>query len=156
MVLSCNFDKSLEMIFKCMNAFRYMDDLSITFKTHPIVNNEILMRSIGRFPKIFSFSSKSINELFDKTDLVIYSDSTASVEAASLGIPLLHIKSDLTIDMNIFEDVKIIPSVCSPHQIRIQSLKILGGEYPTFNEIQTYVKQIFSPVDEQTILDNIT
>lgn len=115
-----------------------------------------MIKSVGSLPEIFSFSSKPISILFEKANLVIYCDSAASVEAASLGIPLLHIKSDFTIDINIFEDVEIIPSVSSPQQIRIQSLKILDGEYPSFEEIQTYVEQIFSHVDEQKIVEIIS
>ncbi|MFA4825865.1 MAG: hypothetical protein WC593_12005 [Methanoregula sp.] len=155
-VLSGDIDRSLEMIFKCVYAFSDIEDLSITFKPHPVMDSERMMKSIKSLPKIFSFSSKPISTLFETTDLVIYSDSTASVEAASLGIPLLHIKSDFTIDMNIFEDAKIIPSVSTPQQIRIQSYKILNGEYPSTEEIQTYVKQIFSPVDEQKIVEIIS
>lgn len=155
-VLSCDLDRSREMVFKCVNAFSGTGDLSITFKPHPIMNPESLIKSAKSLPKIFSFSSKPLSTLFETADLVIYCDSTASVEAASLGIPLLHIKSDFNIDVNIFEDVEIIPSVSSPPQIRIQSLKILDGEYPSFNEIQTYVKQIFSPVDEHKIVEIIS
>ena len=144
------------MIFKCVNAFSGIGDLSITFKPHPIMNPESLMKSVGNLPKIFSFSSKPIITLFETANLAIYCDSAASIEAASRGIPVLHIKSDFTIDINIFEDVEIIPSVSSPQQIRIQSLKILDGEYPSFDEIQTYVEQIFSRVDEQKILEMIS
>jgi len=155
-VLSGNRNLSHEMIFKCVNAFSGSDDLSITFKPHPTINPESMINSGISLPKMFSFSSKPINTLFETANLVIYCDSTASVEAASLGIPLLHIKSDFSIDMNIFEDAEIIPSVSSPQQIRIQSLKILNGEYPSFEEIQTYVKQIFSRVDEQKIVESIS
>lgn len=155
-VLSYDLYRSLEMIFKCVKAFSGTEDLSITFKPHPIINLEILMKFAGSLPKTFSFSSKSISTLFETANLVIYSDSNASVEAASLGIPFLHIKSDFTIDMNIFEDVELIPSVSSPQQIRIQSLKILNGEYPLFEEIQMYVKKIFSLVDENKILEIIS
>ncbi|MFA4850525.1 MAG: hypothetical protein WC626_12430 [Methanoregula sp.] len=154
-VLSGDLDRSLEMIFKCVNAFSGTKGLSITFKPHPVMNPESMIKPAENLPKIFCFSSKPISTLFETTNLVIYSDSTASVEAASLGIPLLHIKSDFSIDMNIFEDVKLIPSVSSPQQIRIQSLKILDGEYPSFEEIQMYVKQIFSRVDEQKIMEII-
>jgi len=155
-VLSGQFDRALEMIFKCMNAFSGVENISIIFKPHPIMNQERLTKSADSLPKIFSFSSTPISTLFETANLVIYSDSAASVEAASLGIPLLHIKSDFIIDMNIFEDVEIIPSVSSPEQIRIQSLKILNGEYPPFGEIQTSVKQIFSRVDEQKIVEIIS
>ena len=155
-VLSCDLDRSLEMIFKCVNAFSGTGNLAITFKPHPIINPESMIKSVGSLPEIFSFSSKSISTLFETANLVIYCDSTASVEAACRGIPVLHIKSAFTININIFEDVEIIPSVSSPEQIRIQSLKILDGEYPAFEEIQTYVEQIFSRVDEQKIVEIIS
>jgi len=154
LVLSVDLDRSLEMIIKCTNAFKNLEDLSIIIKPHPIMNLECLIKSVGNLPKIFSISSESlITILFETADLVMYCDSTAAVEAASLGIPLLHIKSDFNIDINIFEDVNIIPSVSSPQEIRNQSLKILNGEYPAFEEIHMYVEQIFSRVDEQKILE---
>jgi hypothetical protein len=155
-VLSCDLDRSLEMVFKCVKAFSDIDELSIIFKLHPISNPKSLMQSIGEIPKKFTFSSQPINTLFNSVNLVIYSDSTASVEAASMGIPLLHVKSDFLLDINIFEDFFSIPSVSSPQQIRIHSQKILNGDYPSFEEIQSYVKQIFSTVDEQKIIEIIS
>ena len=155
-VLSYDLNKSLELIFKCVEVFSDIMDFSITFKVHPITGLQSLMNSAGNLPEIFSFSSSPLNILFKTANLVIYNDSTASVEAALVGIPLLHIKSDFDIDMNIFEDLKDIPSVSSPSQIQIQSLKILGGEYPSFEKVQTYVRQIFALIDEQKILEIIT
>jgi hypothetical protein len=155
-VLSSDIDRSLEMILKCVNAFSNTKDLSITFKPHPITNSDRMLKSIEILPKIFSFSSMSIKPLLETANLVIFSDSTVSVEAASMGIPLLHIKSDFTIDINIFENMEIIPSFSSPEQIRVQSLKILEGEYPSFKEIQKYVSQIFCDVDDQKIVEIIS
>lgn len=150
-VLSCETDRSLEMIFKCVKAFSNTGNLSILFKPHPITKPDAMIKSFQILPQMFSFSSTPLNDLFGNADLVIYSDSTAAVEAASRGIPVLHVKSDFTVDMNIFEKLEIIPSVNSPDQIRICSLDILGGNYPSFKEIQTFVGQIFSPVENQKI-----
>lgn len=152
-VLSINPNKSLEMIHKCSNAFRWTENLSIIFKAHPIANNEDIFIYAGNLPNFFSFSSLPVATLLETADLVIYNDSTVSVEAASMGIPLLHIKSDFTIDMNIFEDVEVIPSVSSPEQILLQSLKIIEGEYPSYLEIQLHVKQIFALVNEKKIVE---
>jgi hypothetical protein len=97
-----------------------------------------------------------IHELFEKTDLVIYTDSTASVEAATRGIPLLHLKSNFAIDINIFEDTGVVQSANSLEQIRMVEMEILNSSEFSSDSIQDVVGELFAPVDEQKILSCIS
>jgi len=155
-VLSVNFDGSVEMILKCTEAFRNLDNIRVTFKPHPAHKISNFSWYIKYLPSSFSFSSDPIHELFKNTDLVIYTDSTASVEAATKGIPLLHIKSNFTIDINIFEDTSIVPSANSPDQIRSIAIKILNSHDFSSESIQKVIEELFAPVDEQRILSSIS
>jgi len=155
-VLSADVDRSVEMILKCIEAFKNLDSIKITFKPHPILKISNFSSYTTDLPGSFSFSSDPIQELFEKTDLVIYSDSTASVEAAARGIPLLHIKSDFTIDINIFEDTNTVPSANSPAQIRSIAMKILTSNDFSSDLIQKVIGELFAPVDEQKLLSVIS
>ena len=75
------------MIFKCVKAFGSINNISIIFKPHPIMNSKDLMKFMENLPKPFSFSFMPINTLFETADLVIYSDSTAAVDCIS-GYPV--------------------------------------------------------------------
>ena len=150
-VLSADVDRSVEMILKCTEAFKNLDYIKVTFKPHPILKISNFSHYTTHIPRYFSFSSDSIQELFEKTDLVIYCDSTASVEAATRGIPLLHIKSNFTIDINIFEDTSIVPSANSPEQIRSIAMKILNRNEFSSDSIQNVIGELFAPVDEEKL-----
>ena len=150
-VLSASPDRSIEMIQKCVSAFTRVDGLTIIFKIHPTIKPARLTRFVKNLPKKFVLSTKPIGILYGYANLVIYSDSSAAVEAASLGIPVLHLKSGFTIDMNIFESDPIIPSVYSPDQLCAKSIGILDGDYPSDEAVQRVIQQIFSPVDNMRI-----
>ena len=154
-VLSADIDRSVEMILKITEAFKDIENVRVTFKPHPILKCSIYSHYTSYLPNSFSFTSDSIQELFEKTDLVLYSDSTASVEAAAHGIPLLHIKSNFSIDSNIFEDANVIPSANSPDQIRSIAMKILNNDVFPSDVIQNVIRELFAPVDEQKILSAI-
>ena len=150
-VLSVDFDRSVEMISKCVKAFGELDDMHILFKPHPTINHERFIEYEDGLSKIFSFTSEPIKSILSFIDLVIYSDSTVAVEAAASGIPILQIKSDFTIDVNIFENSKLIPSIRSPEQIRTHALEILSDTNPKSIELQKVAREIIAPVDDEVI-----
>ena len=155
-VLSVDFDRSIEMITKCVEAFGDLDDIHISFKPHPTLNPERFGVYIDGLSKVFSFSYEPIKSILRSIDLVIYSDTAAAVEAAASGIPLLHIKSDLTIDDNILKNCRLIPSVRSSDQIRINAFELLGDINPKSKELQKEANEIFAPVDEVVIQKILT
>jgi hypothetical protein len=152
-VLSADYHKSIEMIIKCLAAFRNSVEEKIIFKPHPILNTTSIIRFFPALPKHFSFATGSIRKLFSTIDLVIYNDSSAAVEAAALGIPLLHIKSDFTIDINIFDNELCVPSLSNPQDIFKQS-KISIEEKISLPSSET-IKQFFLPPDNDNILINL-
>ncbi len=151
-VLSVNFNGSVEMILKCTEAFRNLENIRVILKPHPAHSISDFSHYITHVPVSFSWSSDPIYELFEKSDLVLFTDSTASVEAANRGIPVLHIKSNFTIDINIFEDTITVPSANSPEQIRSIAMKILNSNEFTSDSTQKVIGELFAPVDEQKIL----
>jgi hypothetical protein len=64
---------------------------------------------------------------------------------------LLHIKSNFTIDINIFEDTSIVPSANSPEQIRSIAMKILNRNEFSSDSIQNVIGELFAPVDEEKL-----
>jgi hypothetical protein len=158
-ILSADNNRSLEMMNKCIQAFRDRSDSHITFKPHPIVKTSPIFKFSKDLPSWFHVSLDPLNTLLRATDVVIFSDSTASVEAAALGIPILHIKSDFLIDTNIFEKDNYVPSVSSPDQIRLCTsalLQLSGAALMEYKEnIMQSIRDIFSPVDEKVLAHEI-
>jgi hypothetical protein len=150
-VLSIDIERSTEMIIKCIEAFRDLDNISIIFKLHPISDPNSFTEFKSDLPQTILFTSEPITSLFESSSLVIYNDSSAAVEAAALGIPLLHIKSDFTMDMNIFENNKLIPSIRSPKEICLHALEILSDTNPKSKELKNAATEIFAPIDDELI-----
>jgi surface carbohydrate biosynthesis protein (TIGR04326 family) len=145
---------SIELIHKIISAFK--DDLGIQviFKSHPVLPFRSLQGHLPVFPPHITFQDKTIGELLDTADLIIYTETTVSIEALARGIPVLHVTSDQRIDMNPLEGYSCIPSVSKPdelHSIAFMLLqtrteqqeiykKIASG---FFNEIQPDLTEIF-------------
>lgn len=155
-ILSVNFNGTVEMILKCSEAFRDLGDIRVTMKPHPAHSISAISPYMNGVPATFQLSSDPITTLFDGADLVLYTDSTAAVEAAKRGIPLIHLQSDHTIDINIFEDVPGIPSVNSPNQIRVRAQEILGSPCTPQNGVQEMIAELFAPVDDHVLLLGIS
>jgi len=155
-VLSGDFDRAVEMILKSIAAFASERDLAITIKPHPVLKISEFHCYTKDLPENFSFSYEPIQELFKRTDLVIYNDSAASVEAAAIGLPLLHMKSDLSIDLNIFEGTALVPSSDLPQSILSLARNLLSDNSRFSSEAESLAVELFAPVNEQRIVSIIT
>jgi acyl-CoA thioesterase len=89
--------------------------------------------------------------LLQDTDVALFTDSTASVEAAAQGIPILHIQSDFLVDINIFEESTVVQSVSSPDQIRSHTDLFCQKKNTYYEEYQKEIRDLFSPVDDMIL-----
>lgn len=158
-ILSADINRSLEMMNKCIEAFGQTPQFLITFKPHPIQKTSVIFEFSKGLPQRFQVSLEPLQGLLKITDAVIFSDSTASVEAAALGIPLLHIKSDFLIDTNIFNKDQFVPSVSSPDDIRISASMLIQQPEASLmaykSHILTSIQGLFAPVDENVMMREI-
>jgi hypothetical protein len=154
-VLSADISRSLEMIDKTRTAFACLEGVFVILKLHPTMKNTSLGEALKKLPENFSIASQSISDIINTLDLVIYSDSTAAVEVAVGGVPLLHMKSDYSIDINVFEGVCEVPSVNSPVDIRTTALAILSNRDYHQPECQDIANELFSQVNPAVIHETL-
>jgi len=155
-VLSADINRSLEMISKVRDAFLHSPDVSIVFKPHPIQKISRILQHTGDLPLHFTVSTASLDALLERTDMVIFSDSTASVEAAARGIPILHLTSDFLIDINIFDQSSIVRSVGDPQEIQTVSEELFRLRRDERIRYQELVHALFSPINDDVLEQEIT
>lgn len=153
--LSGEIGASIELAKKAILAFYRDSKIQIILKCHPLIPFKEISHYLPELPETFSISNESIDTLLDKVNLVLYTESTVCIEAVERGIPIIHIKSDHSIDINIFDGFDSVISCSEPDDILRYSRDILDGTYnlPSNDQIRT----LFSPIDiEQidTIIDN--
>ncbi|KQC04400.1 MAG: hypothetical protein APR53_03380 [Methanoculleus sp. SDB] len=147
--LSASLNSSMELTYKALLAFGSAGDLSIIIKAHPIAPFEKIAQFLPPFPEHFHLSDKPINVLLRSADLVLYSESTVCVEALAHNIPIIHIKSDFKIDLNLLEEVAWVPSLSSPEEIRATSRNSLQNDTISSEKARELVRRIFSPVKSE-------
>lgn len=108
---------SLELIYKINAAFKDNNTIQIILKPHPVLPLSKLQKNLPPFPSHITFEIKKIEDLLDIADLVIYTETAVSIQALAQGIPVLHIQSDVRIDMNPLEGYECIPSVSTPEEM---------------------------------------
>lgn len=155
-VLGPSVSQSLEILYSSLQSFSEINSIKVMVKCHPIVPFRSLSKYLSNLPEHFRVVNNSIEELLKITDLVVYAESTVCVEALAKGIPILHIGSNFTIDINIFEDMNFAPSANSPEQICSIALKILNHNEVSPDLINTVIGELFTPADYPKILSTIS
>jgi hypothetical protein len=154
LALSPDRGEALELVCKAVEAFRDGEGMTVTVKCHPIAPSGALQPLLPALPSHFSFSEEPIEGLLARADVVLYTVSTVSVEAVARGIPVIHVKSGLTIDRNIFEGVPWIPSVSDPAELRAAVHAGLAAGRRLGERERKAVADLFAPIDGR-ILDDL-
>jgi surface carbohydrate biosynthesis protein (TIGR04326 family) len=149
--LSGGLDESLELISKVVKSLDGLE-VDIIVKCHPVLPYIQISRYIGEFSEKLIVSDESIDSLLADTDLVFYTETTVSVEALAQGIPIIHVKSDCRIDMNIFEDLPSVPSDSDSISLQKAAMNALAVSRPIISEEnQRFIKCLFSPVRDDIV-----
>ncbi len=157
-LVALSFDKNetVELALKVIRAYEDKKQYKIILKFHPAFPYSFVKKKIGTLPRHFSVSERPISELLPECNMLIYTITATSIEALALGVPILHIKSDLTIDRDNLAgfppDVR--PSASTPENILKATENILKMDQ---NELTSkrqlwaeVVSELFGPVDETT------
>ena len=148
---SASINESLELIHKIYAAFRDTDDISLLIKLHPTVTREMIDPDLPLLPEHIRITETPMDKLLSEVDLMIYMSTSASVEALARGLPVLHIKSDCSIDMDVFSSYDNIPSVSKPKEILAETRKLLVGGSMAYDEAQAILQELFAPVRENVV-----
>jgi hypothetical protein len=150
--LSTSVSNSIEILCKIISSLGNVRDIKIIIKCHPTIPFESIFPHIGNIPGNFDIRDDPVGDLLLKADVLIYSESTVCVEALALGVPVINIKSDYTIDMNILAGIPGILSLSSADEILDALYTVTSPEsLRRFNEIQSVVNEIFAPLRDDFI-----
>ncbi len=147
--LSGDISASIELAKKAIIAFSRDSDIKIIIKCHPTVPFKEISYYLPKLPENCSISEEAIDILLNKVNLVLYTESTVCIEAVERGIPVIHVKSDHSIDINIFDGIDSVISCSEPDDILRYSRDILEGTYNLPSE--DLIRTIFSPTDVELI-----
>jgi hypothetical protein len=147
--LTGEINASLELVSKAVEAFSACPEIRVLIKCHPTIPYSVLSRHLPALPDTFSVTTSPIGEILLTANLVLYTESTVCVEAVAQGVPVLHVRSDLSIDINIFEGNPAIPSCADPQDIRDQAVRILNGT--SSRPSPGIINNLFLPSDRDTI-----
>lgn len=108
-----------ELIWKVFKAFGQRGEYKILIKCHPDMPFDKISRHLNiKLPEHFTVSDRPVAELLRGSDVLLYTCSTTCVEAIAAGIPVVHVESDLSIDLDQLDfNPRIRPSACSPEEI---------------------------------------
>lgn len=116
--LSADYYKSLELVFKATKAFGSDKDYDIIIKPHPTMMANRIEKHLSPELTHFVISTAPAGDLLKTCGVLFYSDSTIAIEAAIQNIPVVHVKSDYTIDINVLDNQCEIPSVSDPRSMQ--------------------------------------
>jgi glycosyltransferase involved in cell wall biosynthesis len=145
--LSAGLNDSLELTQKVISALGNRKGFSIDLKCHPTLPFSIISRHIRTLPSNVCIRMDPIERLLANSDVLLYAESTVCVEALAMGVPVVNVRSDHRIDMNIFEGIESIPSVSSQTEILDAVTQVISADArEQFNHLQVIVDEFFAPL----------
>jgi len=152
--LAADLNEALELVYLTLEAVSEMPWISVMIKAHPIIKPGELRRSLPTLPLSIRLCGESTQDLLADTDLVLYTSSTVAVEAFAMGIPVIHVGSNLNIDRNIFEGLAWVPSASKARDLGLAISQALGKEEGTEGGRRALIESLFSPIDGK-IMDRL-
>ncbi|MGA2917099.1 hypothetical protein [Methanoregula sp.] len=144
-------NSTLELVTKTIHAFGNKEEISCIVKLHPTFPKRKISAFLSQIPGNFIVSDKPVDYLLSCVDLVVYTGSTVAVEALARGIPILHVRSDLTIDRDIFNESDHIVSVSRPEEMYQAFLTISREGFESQKTGKAFVQEFFAPIDGSAI-----
>lgn len=144
-------NSTLELVTKTIHAFGNKNEITCIIKLHPTLPKRKISAYLSRIPDNFSISDKPLDHLLSCVGLVVYTGSTVAVEALARGIPVLHVRSDLTIDRDIFNKSDHIVSVSRPEEMYQAFLTISREGLESQKTGKAFVQEFFAPIDGSAI-----
>lgn len=148
-------NETIELVWKVKKAFKQITQYTIVLKFHPDCPYRLIAKDTGSLPEHFVISEKPTSELLPEANVLLYTSSATSIEALALGVPILHVKSDFTIDRdNLTDFPDVCESVSSPEDIAKATAKLLKMDEKDLSRKRQLgaevVAEMFGPVDENT------
>ena len=151
---SIGLNEAAELIWKVLRSFEKENNYRVILKCHPFTPYHTIAKylDVKSLPEHFVVSEKPISELLAESDILLYNSSTVAIEALASGVPVLHITSEFTIDMDPL-DVRseIRHSARSTADIKKNVNEILSNTLDKEKKIwKNVVLDFFEPINEDT------
>jgi len=153
---SINKFEAAELIWKVLKAFEQNDKYKIVIKCHPDMPFEIISKHLNiKLPGHFTVTNKPVAELLEESDVLLYTCSTTCVEAIAAGVPVIHVESDLMIDLDQLDfNPKLRPSARTPEEILNSVEKAISMNEKKLSRKRKIwgkvVRNLFGEVNEST------
>lgn len=139
-----------ELLWKAIQAFGRELRVRVVVKCHPGLPFRALSGALGldRLPPHFEVSVRPLRELLQGSAVLLYMDSTTSLEAVALGVSVVHVASDLDVDFDPLEGAsEFRQTVRTPEELR---LAVLGGAAVPRRASRGHdpMSYFFGPVDD--------
>ena len=143
---STGFYDALELVHKVLGAFKDKPQIQVVIKPHPSLPIDALTSHIPGLPPHIWISTQPVSELLARADILLYTESATSIEALFRGIPVVHVQSDLRIDMNPLEGYDLVPSVAGPEELASTVHRLLSTSHVRRSEYRRIAAEFFAPV----------
>jgi surface carbohydrate biosynthesis protein (TIGR04326 family) len=91
-----------ELVQKTLAALGGESDIRVVIKCHPVFPFEDVARELGgvTLPRHFEVATRLFGELLPQAGILVYMDSTTSVEALAHGLGVVHVASEWSLDLD--------------------------------------------------------
>lgn len=141
--------QAAELLLAVSEAFSDSHRFQVLLKFHPLLPAVHAAAESGctlrTLPAHMQVMNKPLSELLSEIDVLVYTDTTAAVEALACSVPVVHLKSNHTIDMDrlgYLEGARI--SVSTAEEMRITVERVLK---PSFDDSAVRVRRWCEVVD---------
>jgi hypothetical protein len=129
---SCSMElsESFELAHKAAVATAGIAGLRLAINFHPMVDNEFRDTICERLPKLVDckhveFVEGSAVQWLEKADILLYNSSSTAFEATVTGIPVIHVGSDIALDLDNMSGAEIL-RCRQPDELRRHIEALLG------------------------------
>ncbi len=139
-----------EMLLAVFDAFKDLTGAKIRFiiKFHPVIPPELLTVWLAPWPAHFQKTDKSISEILEEVDLVIYSSSTVGLEALARGARVVRYCSEHTLELDPADNLgETTVRSCSESDIRELVFSALRDSSASSLDAGK-LNKLFSPVND--------
>ena len=150
-------DEAVELLEKVFEALETNPELVISVKIHPFLSHTKLEEKLSPYLiKKIRYTTRPLHEVLPDANLLVYSTTSTCIEALSMGIPVLKIKSEHRLDLDPLGDFQgstpFIAVATQPDEIKDTILKMKELHLTDSDKkvIQRVVMSIFGPVNDET------
>jgi len=153
---SVGLEESAEIIIKSVKALRDEKEYKVIIKCHPFMPFKRITQNLElTLPDQFVISKERFTDLLFNSSVLLYSDSTTSLEAIAMGIPVIYVESDLMLIADKLDfNEKLKFTAKTPEEINGYVKKAISMNETELKkkrkEWRNAVKELFNPVNEET------